>query len=398
MATDAAHAEARRPGLDPGPRRPGRGPSVGAEGPLGGGVASQPPGPGGAGSPCVASRRAVLGRIALGLGVLACGQALGQPAEGAAYVAVETAARTGSSRARLFSATGAALGAVALDFRAHGMACHGDALVVFPRRPGTRFALLDLPTLEIRAVVDAPEGRHFYGHGAFASDGRTLLVTENDLATLDGGVGVYEVAGAPRRLGTVRLPGPGPHDVHRASGGRFEIALGGLRTHPDYGRTPLNLHEFESGIVSLDLDRGEADRLERWPGTDGVSLRHLATDGHGRTYVGGQRPDGSGEGGVLWLRDGDELRPLDPDGLLGGYVSSVAAHGDAALATSKETGVAVRLEGGRIRDVHRIDGASAAALGPGVEALSGYEVLALGGERIEAAPLHEFDNHGLAVG
>ena len=343
------------------------------------------------------SRREVLGRIALGLGVLACGRALGQPAEGAGYVGVETSARTGLSRARFFSAAGTPLGAVPLDFRAHGLARHGDALVAFPRRPGTRFALMHLPTLEVRGVVEAPAGRHFYGHGAFAPDGRTLLVTENDLATLDGGVGVYEVAGSPRRLGTIPLRGPGPHDIHRDPAGRVHVALGGLRTHPDYGRAPLNIHEFESGIVALDLARGEADRLERWPGTEGVSLRHLAADGRGRTYIGGQRPDGSREGGVLWLREGGALRALDPDGLLGGYVSSVAADGDAALATSKETGVAIRLEAGRITGTHRIDGASAAALGPRLEALSGYGALSLGGGTIHAAPLHEFDNHGLAI-
>jgi hypothetical protein len=256
---------------------------------------------------------------------------------------------------------------------------------------------VDLATLEVRALVDAPEGRRFHGHGAFSADGRLLVVTENDLATLGGAVGVYEAAGVPRRLGTVPLPGPGPHDVRHAGGARFEVALGGLMTHPDYGRAPLNPLQFESGLVALDLGRGAADGLERWPGTEGVSLRHLATDGRGRLYVGGQRPDPSRGGAVLWLRDGDGARPLDPEGLLGGYVSSVAAHGGEALATSKETGVALRLDGERIAGRTRIDGASAAALGPGTAAVSGYEVLSLAGRRLEAAPLHEFDNHGLAL-
>lgn len=344
----------------------------------------------------MATRRDVLGRIALGLGVVACRGAPGQPAEGAGYVGVETSARTGLSRAAFFSGGGARLGAVPLDFRAHGMARHADTLVVFPRRPGTRFALVDLGTLEVRAVVDAPPGRHFYGHGAFTSDGRTLLVTENDLETLDGGVGVYELGGGARRLGTVPLPGPGPHDIHR-EGDRFHVALGGLRTHPDYGRTPLNLHDFASAVVALDLGRGGAEPSDPWPGTEGVSLRHLATDGRGRLYVGGQRPDPARGGPVLWLWEDGRPRPLDPEGLLGGYVSSVTAHGGEALATSKETGVAVRLDGGHVMGAQRIDGASAAALGPGVAALSGHGVLSLGGARIPAIPLHEFDNHGLAV-
>ncbi len=350
----------------------------------------------------MATRREVLARAALGLGVLACSRALGQPAERAAYVAIETSAATGRSRARFLAADGAPAGVVPLDFRAHGMARHGRVMAVFPRRPGTCFALVDLGTLEVRAVVRAPEGRRFHGHGAFGASGRTLLVTENDLATLGGAVGIYELPSA-RRIGTLPLPRPGPHDIRHVPGtDRFHVALGGLETHPDYGRTPLNLGAFASEVVTLDLGAGDPARPEAmglWPGTEGVSLRHLADDGRGRLHVGGQRADPARPGpeGVLWVVEDGRARALEAGDRLGGYVSSVAGGGGRAVVTSKAAGRALVLAGGAVVSERRIDGASAAAIGGAGAVVSGYASLGIGGAAVSAAAGHEFDNHGLAL-
>jgi len=346
----------------------------------------------------MATRRAVLGRIALGLGLVACRGAIGQPAARAAYVGIETSARTGASRARFLTASGETSARVPLDFRAHGMARHGRRLIVFPRRPGDRFAAVDLETLETR-VAAAPADRHFYGHGAFTVDGTTLLVTENDLATLAGGVGIYDAARL-RRLGGIALPGPGPHEIVRAPGrDLFHVALGGLQTHPAYGRTPLNLAGFRSQVVTLDLDRGDPSPLGHWAGTEGVSLRHLAIDGAGRLFVGGQLVDparGRGDR-VLWRCDAAGAQSLPAGAELAGYVSSVASHGAETLVTSKEAGVALRLVNGETVETVRLDGASAAACGPGLTALSGYAALRLNDVRIDVSDGHEFDNHGLAA-
>lgn len=347
------------------------------------------------------TRRAVLGGLALGLGVLSCRRALGQPAEGAAYVGVETSAATGPSRASFFSATGARLGQVPLDFRAHGLAEHGGRIVVFPRRPGDRFAVVDRDRLEVLAVETAPQGRHFFGHGAFTRDGAHLLVTENDLETLAGGLGVYDLSGGPRRVGQVALPGPGPHEIVRAPGrDLFQIALGGLETHPGYGRMPLNLHDFRSQVVTYDFATGALAPMGFWPGSEGVSLRHLASDGQGRLYVGGQiaASDRARGDGVIWLVDGERVARLDPGVPMGGYVSSVAAHGAGALITSKESGLALHLDGATVIETMRIEGAGAAALGPGLTAAAGFTLLDLNGHRVEVSAGHEFDNHGLALG
>jgi len=344
------------------------------------------------------SRRAFLGRLALGLGVVATQRAFGQPAERAAFVGAETSAETRLSQAVFVSASGERLGHVPLDFRAHGFASHGTRLVVFPRRPGDRFALLDRRSLEILKVVAAPPDRSFYGHGAFTRDGAHLLIAENDLETLGGAIGIYDSNGA--RVGHVALPGPGPHEIARhPSRDVFFVAVGGLETHPDYGRTPFNLHQFHSEIVVFDFERGTLDSMGIWPGTEGVSLRHLAMDHAGRLYVGGQVTDESRARGaeVLWVVDRDRVDRIETVAALGGYVSSVAASGNRALVSSKETGMALKLDGTSILRSTACIGASAVGLGPRVEAVAGFTDLNLGETRLPAAAGFEFDNHGLAV-
>ena len=340
-----------------------------------------------------------MGHIALGLGVVACRGALAQPAENAGYVGIETSAQTGRSRARFISATGATVNATPLDFRAHGMAQSGRMLTVFPRRPGTRFAMIDCATLEIKQVVDAPDEAHFYGHGAFSHDGQTLLVTENDLLTLSGRIAIYD-GRSGKRVGHVALPGSGPHEIVRSPDRDvFYIALGGLETHPAYGRQPLNTATFRSQLVRFDLARGTLEEMEFWPGTEGISLRHLAADAFGRIYVGGQIEDpkrGAGHS-VLWqVKNGQPTR-IDDDNALAGYVSSVASDGAQALVTSKEGHCALRLEHGSIVESRHLEGASAAAVGSGLTALSGYASLDINAAVVTANLGHEWDNHGIAM-
>lgn len=339
--------------------------------------------------------------LAFGLGVAACSRALGQPAERAAYVGVETSAANGLSRARFFSASGETLGRAPLDFRAHGMTRWGARIIVFPRRPGDRFAVIDGATLEIVAVVAAPAGRRFYGHGATTLDGAHLLVAENDLDTLEGRIGVYRLDGGVTRAGEIALPLPGPHEIARhPARDRFFIALGGLQTHPDYGRTPLNLPDFRSQVVTLDFETGALEPMGFWAGGEGVSLRHLAVDGAGRLYVGGQAADPARAmpEAVLWLAQAGAATRLEAGAALGGYVSSVAAHGAQALVSSQRSGAVLRLEGETLLSRQTILGAGAVALGPGLAAAAGFTRLDLDGREIEAPEGFEFDNHGLALG
>lgn len=350
----------------------------------------------------MATRREVLGQLALGLGVLSCRSVFAQPAEAAAYVGVETSNLGNISRASFFSETGARLGGVQLDYRAHGLAEHDDLLIVFPRRPGNKFSIVSKATLEVKAVITAPEGRHFFGHGAFTPDGVHLIVTENDLDTLEGGLGVYDMRGGGQRLGSVVLPGPGPHEIVCMPGqDRFLVAIGGLETHPDYGRTPFNLSSFTSEVVAYDFASGSIERLGLWGGTEGISLRHLAQDDAGRVYIGGQikTPDRLVEGAsVLWLVENGAARPLDQGALMNGYVSSVAARGARALVSSKESGLCLELDGASVVAEQALTGASGVAFTNRGPVLSGFSLLRMAGGDAAVLEGHEFDNHGLRLG
>ncbi|MEO1795501.1 MAG: DUF1513 domain-containing protein [Pseudomonadota bacterium] len=346
------------------------------------------------------TRRDILKRLALGLGVAACGagRLFGQPGDRAGYAAIETSSRTGLSQARFFSASGTSIGTAPLDFRAHGLSQSGRRLVVFPRRPGNRFAVMDAVTLEILVQVTAPPHRHFYGHGAFSVDGQHLIVTENDLDTLDGGLGIYDALNGFRRLGQIALPGSGPHEIMRdRDRNTFYIALGGLQTHPDYGRTALNLDDFRSQIVVLDHDRGTLAPMGYWSGSEGVSLRHLSVDGAGSLYIGGQLANASrGDGNaVLWRCEDGAAVALNEGSLLGSYVSSLASFGERTVVTSKASNTVIELSGGTLASHTSLTGASAAAVSADGSIASGYSVLRLNGSDIAVTDRFEFDNHGL---
>lgn len=347
------------------------------------------------------TRRDLLKTLALGLGVVACRGAIGQPAENAVYVGIETSAATGLSRASFFGATGARIGTSPLDFRAHGMTSDDRRVIVFPRRPGDRFAVLDRMTLGVQAIVTAPPGRHFFGHGAITRDGKQLLVTENDLDTMGGAVAVYDLDDRMRRVEVFGLPAAGPHEIVRhPDRDAFYVALGGLETHPAYGRTSLNLHEFRSEVVRLDAASGGVDRLGHWAGSEGVSLRHLAVDGADRLYVGGQIADTKRAGqtaSVAWVVENSVIRPLSLGNALAGYVSSVAAAGREAIMSSKKSGRVIRLDGSEVLGTGGLNGAGAVALGPRNRAVAGYTTLVLNGARTAVAEGFEFDNHGLIL-
>ena len=72
--------------------------------------------------------------------------------------------------------------------------------VAFARRPGN-FAIAFGLSRKRRAIAfAAPVGRHFYGHGVFAKDGRVLYTTENDIETGAGVIGVWDATAQMRHF------------------------------------------------------------------------------------------------------------------------------------------------------------------------------------------------------
>lgn len=292
----------------------------------------------------MATRRRVLaGLLASGLMPAASWADVGSPA----YLA---AARRRDGRYILvgLKAAGVPLFDLPLPARGHAAAAHParPEAVAFARRPG-RFALvLDCSTGGQLARLDAPPGRHFYGHGAFSADGTRLFTTENDYGAAQGMVGVWDAARDYRRLGEFPSGGVGPHDLLRLPGSDLlVVANGGIETHPDSGRAKLNLPAMRPNLSYLNPDGTLLEQVEPDPTTHMNSIRHLAL-----------APDGTVAIAFQWQGDPFDAPPLVAlhrrgEGLLylqapeplhrqmQGYGGSIAVTGTEVAVTSPRGGM-----------------------------------------------------------
>src|SRR5207237_5891958 len=124
--------------------------------------------------------------------------------------------------------------------------------VVVARRPGTFAVVCDPKGQTAPVTIASVEGRHFFGHGVFAPDGKLLYATENDFERGQGVIGIYDVAGGYERIGEFPTYGVGPHEMILLPDGKtFAIANGGIETHPDYGRAGLNIDRTDPTLRSL---------------------------------------------------------------------------------------------------------------------------------------------------
>ena len=119
-------------------------------------------------------------------------------------------------------------------------------------RAGSRWRSIS-PAAGASTSFAPPEGRHFYGHGFFSADGRLLYATENDWEGERGVLGIYDPGAGYARIGEIDTGGIEPHEAMLMSDGRtIAIANGGIATHPDFGRTKLNLATMAPSLVYLD--------------------------------------------------------------------------------------------------------------------------------------------------
>jgi len=225
-----------------------------------------------------------------------------------------------------------------------------NEVIVFARRPGDWATVVDLATGQVRQVILAPKGRHFYGHGAFVTDGQLLHATENNMATGQGVIGLYDATDHYRRKGELPSFGIGPHELApRPRAGGLVIANGGIRTHPDSGREMLNADAMEPGLAVLDPETGDCRlKADLGPDNRGLSIRHLTVARDGTTFfgcqfhgdpfdmpllVGAMTPDGR----IHFLDMPDEALAA-----LNNYVGSVALDrsGEVVAVTSPRGGTA----------------------------------------------------------
>ncbi len=245
---------------------------------------------------------------------------------------------------------GQILAEISLPGRGHGIAVSPDRsrFVAFARRPGT-FAVSVRPFEDVEPeLINSEPGRHFYGHGCFSADGHLLYAVENEFDTARGLLGVYDVSGRRvRRIGEIDTGGIGPHDILLGPDGRtLMVANGGIRTHPDRGREKLNLDTMTPSIVFIDRETGDIQAEHALDASlHQLSLRHMALDGTGRAWVGGQYEGPEGElpplVGVFSKDEAPRLTTI-PDQIASGlrnYIGSVTANASGeVIATSAPRG------------------------------------------------------------
>lgn len=228
--------------------------------------------------------------------------------------------------------------------------------VILARRPGT-FALVFTPEgtgdrSRAPFVFEAPEGRHFYGHGVFSEDGRLLFTTEADIAAGTGVIGVYDATGGYARQGEFPSGGIGPHDLALMPDGRtLAIANGGIDTGGT--RTALNLASMAPSLAYVDSLTGELrERVMLSSALHRLSIRHLAMAARDTVVFGCQfeGPQDQYPPLVGFHRRGESPTLLElPESVtpsLRNYVGSVAADdsGTFVIATSSRGGTAVVID------------------------------------------------------
>lgn len=292
-------------------------------------------------------------------GVLAIAAAFGvAPAAALAALAkgedlyIAARRRAGRFEVAVFDARGEDRLVVPLEARGHSFAVSGDRTyaVAFARQPG-RFAVnIDLSGRTRPQIVAAEPDRHFFGHGAFADRGRLLVATENDYDGERGVLGIYDTGDGLKRIGEFASGGLDPHEIVTMPDGRtLCVANGGLLTHPDYGKLPLNRDSMAPSLAYVDARTGDIlERVALDPVFHQLAFHHLAVDASGAVWVGGQYhgPPDDRPPLVGRHRRGEpiEMVPGPPEILrrLDNYIGAVAVDASGTIvATSSPKGGAV---------------------------------------------------------
>jgi len=174
-----------------------------------------------------------------------------------------------------------------LPSRGHSFAVSSNNyLVAIGRRPSNYFLVINLRNAR-STLVNSEVSRRFYGHGVFSPGGKHLYLTENDLHTGMGKVGVYDVLNEFKKIKEFSSFGIGPHDIaFDRQSLQLVVANGGIKTHPATGRKKLNINSMRSSLVHIDPLSGElTNRVQLPQELRFNSIRHLTIDNQGDVYV-----------------------------------------------------------------------------------------------------------------
>ena len=291
---------------------------------------------------------------------------------------------------------------VALPARAHGMAFSAATgkTVAFARRPGTFAMVFDPWNKSEPVVINSREDRHFYGHGAFSPDGRLLYASENDFDGNRGMIGLYDATDRFTPIGEFESYGIGPHDMTVSDDGRLLIvANGGIETHPDFGRTKLNLGEMQPSLTLIDAATGALVEKHVLPAEWAeLSTRHVDLDGDGRIWFAcqyeGHRKDLPPL--VGHFAKGEDLSfidlPEETTRRLANYVGAIAVNRSEGLVgiTSPKGGASVTLDAKSGKVLAETVVPDAAGIAP---ARSGFAVSSYDGDFLSTRSDVAWDQH-----
>lgn len=243
----------------------------------------------------------------------------------------------------LLNAQGRDITVIPLPDRGHSFAIdsvHRKA-VAFGRQPGFFAIEFDLDNAQSARALALPEGRHYFGHGAYSADGKTIFATENDFDGERGIIGIYE-SGSGLRLGEFESGGLGPHEVVLMPDGKtLCVANGGLLIHPDFGKHELNRDSMQPSLAYIDSTSGNLVEKHILPqALHQLSIRHLTVDAKSQVWVGCQYlgPQADKPSLVLRHQRGQALEVLStPDAplhALKGYIGSMSTDDSGQIIAS----------------------------------------------------------------
>ncbi|MBX5196921.1 DUF1513 domain-containing protein [Rhizobium sp. NZLR10] len=311
-------------------------------------------------------------------------------------------AADGSFAVATVTERGEVIDQVKLPARAHGMAFSAATgrTVAFARRPGTYAMIFDPRNKAEPIVISSREDRHFCGHGAFSADGRLLYASENDFDGNRGMIGLYDATDRFTRIGEFETYGIGPHDMTVSDDGRLLIvANGGIETHPDFGRTKLNLGEMQPSLVLIGAATGALVEKHVLPAEWAeLSTRHIDLDDRGRIWFAcqyeGHRKDLPPL--VGHFTKGEDLTFIDlPEQTtrrLANYVGAIAVNRSEGLVgiTSPKGGASVTLDARTGKVLAETSIPDAAGIAP---AKSGFAVSSYDGDFLSTRSDVAWDQH-----
>ena len=166
-----------------------------------------------------------------------------------------------------------------LPARAHAMLIrpqHNEVLV-FSRRPGYFLMVLNAETGALIQQIDSKDNRPLCGHGVFSNDGNKLYLTANDIDRQQGVIQVLDAKHHYQLVNEFSSGGIGPHEIRLLGDNKtLVVANGGILTHPESGRSKLNLDSMTPALTYLDTKQGHLLKEYRLAAKyHQLSIRHL---------------------------------------------------------------------------------------------------------------------------